>query len=325
MKGKLLVVLNVVILFLIPNANFGQTVPGLGAASGFALFTGTGASFINSGATIVTGDIGSNASIISGFPVPGTVIGLIQVMNGVSAQVAADVGTAYSDLTQTGGVLGASMVDGQIIKKGVWSTGAASTLNGTLTLDAENDPDAIFIIRIGGAFETGVSSNVILINSASLCNVYWQVNGAFSLGDGSVFRGTVITTGVISLLEGSSLLGRGLSTAGAIDLHNNVVTNPLVAAAGTITGTAAVCQGQTGVVFSVPAITNASTYIWTIPAGATITAGSNTNSITVDFSAISASGNITVQGSNSCGDGTVSANYPVTVNPLPSTSLITHF
>ncbi|HML84331.1 MAG TPA: hypothetical protein PKE52_04135, partial [Bacteroidales bacterium] len=53
---------------------------------------------------------------------------------------------------------------------------------------------------------------------------------------------------------------------------------PVPAAAGTITGPAAVCQGATGVNFSVPAIANATSYNWTLPSGATITAGSGTNS-----------------------------------------------
>ena len=62
-------------------------------------------------------------------------------------------------------------------------------------------------------------------------NVYWQINGAFSLGAGSVFYGTVIVNGAINLLEASSLTGRGLSKAGAIYLHNNVVaikTQPFI-------------------------------------------------------------------------------------------------
>jgi len=212
-------------LLAFPKANFGQVAPTLGAASSYALFTGTGASFSNIGAaTIITGDIGSNASPITGF-LSAQVVGATNAQNATSAAVAANVGTAFSDLNQGGSVLGVTIVNGQVIKKGVWSTGAAATLSGTVTLDGEGDPNAIFIIRIGGALATDPASNVILINSASLCNVYWQVNGAVSLGNSSIFRGTIIATGAISLLEASSLFGRGLSTAGAIDLHNNAVTN----------------------------------------------------------------------------------------------------
>jgi hypothetical protein len=89
------------------------------------------------------------------------------------------------------------------------------------------------------------------------------------------------------------------------------VQNP-VGAAGTISGPANVCQNQTGVSYSVPVITNAITYTWTLPSGATIASGYGTNSITVNFG--TSSGSITVKGHNSCGDGT-SSSLSVTVNP----------
>ncbi len=94
----------------------------------------------------------------------------------------------------------------------------------------------------------------------------------------------------------------------------NVIVNPLPATAGTITGTATVCQGQNFVTYTVPIITNATTYVWTLPTGATGT--STTNSIIVSFGTSAISGNITVKGNNSCGNGILST-YTVTVNPLP--------
>lgn len=323
MNCKLLYFIIAVTLIPLPKEIFGQA-PNLGTASGFALFTAVGA-FTNSGSsTYVSGDVGTNAGAFNAFP-PGTVVGQIQVANSASAQAAADVINAYGYLSTLGGsVLGVGLGNGQILTPGVYNTGAASTLNGNLILDGQNDPDAIFIIRIGGAFATGGSSTVTLINSASLCNVYWQVGGQFDLGDGSVFRGTIIVDGAINLLGTSYLNGRGLSKAGAISLTDNIV-NFLPAAAGTVSGTPVVCQGQTGVVFSVPAIANATSYIWTVPSGAIITSGANTTSITVDFTISAVSGYVTVQGSNSCGTGTVSATYAVTVNYLPITSLIWHF
>jgi hypothetical protein len=64
----------------------------------------------------------------------------------------------------------------------------------------------------------------------------------------------------------------------------------------------------------VPAIANATSYIWTLPAGASGT--SSTNSITLNYSASAVSGNITVKGTNSCGAGAVST-LAVNVSPLP--------
>ncbi len=90
--------------------------------------------------------------------------------------------------------------------------------------------------------------------------------------------------------------------------------------AGTITGSASICQGTSGVIYSVPPITNANSYDWTLPAGATIAAGTGTNSITVDFDATAVSGDITVAGVSDCGNGTASS-FAVTVNPLPTPTL----
>ena len=101
-----------------------------------------------------------------------------------------------------------------------------------------------------------------------------------------------------------------------------VFVKPLPGAAGTITGTGTLCGGTMGVAYSVPPITDAATYVWTLPAGATIASGELTNAITVDFEPDASSGNITVYGNNLCGNGTVSPGFPVTVNPIPPTPVI---
>lgn len=87
--------------------------------------------------------------------------------------------------------------------------------------------------------------------------------------------------------------------------------------AGSISGESTVCQGQTGVEYSVSAITYATGYHWTLPSGATITSGANTNHITVSFSSSASSGDITVYGTNDCinGQGESSPSFSVTVNP----------
>ncbi len=96
-----------------------------------------------------------------------------------------------------------------------------------------------------------------------------------------------------------------------------ITVNPLPSAAGTITGTTPVCQGQTGAPYSVPAIAAATGYTWTYTGGG-FTPSGNTSSITGSFSAVATSGNLRVAGTNACGTGTISAIYPITVNVLPS-------
>ncbi len=109
----------------------------------------------------------------------------------------------------------------------------------------------------------------------------------------------------------------GRRTATYLDTLMNdtavIVENPLPLAAGPITGPGTVQQGQSNVSYTIPAITHATGYTWALPTGATITAGANTQSITVTFSPMAASGNIVVTGVNACGLGPPSAPLPVTV------------
>ncbi|MCK9204293.1 MAG: ice-binding family protein [Bacteroidales bacterium] len=176
----------------------------------------------------MTGDIGTNAGPLTGFP-PGTVNGQIHVEDAVSLQASIDLGLTYFylDNLPCGEVLGTTLGNGQVIVPNTYCIGAAATINGNLTMDGQGDPNALFIIQIDGALETSTYSNVFLINGTSWQNVYWQINGAFTLGDYSAFRGNILANGAIELLEGSSLFGRGLSIAGAIHLHNNIVNSEL--------------------------------------------------------------------------------------------------
>lgn len=243
MNPKLYHIILTGIVLIMPKINYGQA-PNLGATSNFALFTAAGA-FNNVGAsTVVTGDVGTNVGAFNAFP-PGVLIGQIHVSDPVSVQAATDVETAYNDLSAVtcDSVIGTTLGNGQILPPNIYCLGAASTINGSLILDGLGDPNALFIFKINGALSTSTLASVVLINAASLCNVYWQVNGAFDLGDSSVFRGTLIANGAISLLEASSLFGRGLSRAGAISTHNNVVSISSLPNC-IITGSGIICLGQ---------------------------------------------------------------------------------
>lgn len=78
-----------------------------------------------------------------------------------------------------------------------------------------------------------------------------------------------------------------------------------------IQGPTPLCQNATGNVYSVTN-TPGSTYTWSVPAGATITAGQGTNSITVDFG--TTGGEISVIETIQCGDGP-SITFDVVVDP----------
>ena len=98
-----------------------------------------------------------------------------------------------------------------------------------------------------------------------------------------------------------------------------ITVNPLPVSVVTISGISTVCQGQNSVNYTVPIIANATSYVWTLPSGATGT--STTNSIIVNYSTSAVSGNITVKGTNTCGDGIIST-LAITVNIKPKTPVI---
>ncbi|MEI7500339.1 MAG: T9SS type A sorting domain-containing protein [Bacteroidota bacterium] len=103
----------------------------------------------------------------------------------------------------------------------------------------------------------------------------------------------------------------------------NVIVKALPEAHGPISGDTIICKPQNGVVYSVDPIANAVGYIWNVPVFANIVSGANTNIITVNFGNTSQPGNISVFGTNSCGNGPFAPLLPVGVFPFPETPHIT--
>lgn len=100
------------------------------------------------------------------------------------------------------------------------------------------------------------------------------------------------------------------------DLLVSALSSP---ATPVISGSAQVCQGASGIVYSTSAQSGAG-YNWTVPTGVTITSGQGTNSITTTWSGSASGGAISVSVSNSCGN--VTANFNVTTLALPTIPVI---
>ena len=178
-------------------------------------------------------------------------------------------------------------------------TAAAGTITGTATVCQG---------------QSGVAYSVPAIANAT--SYTWAYSGT-----GATINGTTnnITIDFSATATGGNLTVKGTNACGngTVSANYAITVNPLPAAAGVITGVSPVCQGQSGVAYSVPAIANATSYTWAY-SGTGATINGTTNNITIDFSATATGGNLTVKGTNACGNGTVSANYAITVNPLPA-------
>jgi hypothetical protein len=234
MKNKLLKTLTMVGLLLMSVQGFAQAPP-LGTAGDFVLFSTVGA-VGNTGISQITGNVGTNSGAITGF---GNVNGVMNASNGATAQCAADLLNAYNLLNSTipdffpAPLLG----NGQILGAGVYDIAGPATLNNELTLDAQNDPDAVFIFKINGAFSTAALSSVTLINGAQACNVFWKVEGLVDMASGTTMRGTVIANnGAININTDGLLEGRALSTSGAVNVSGTLAFTPIGCGSPTLMG-----------------------------------------------------------------------------------------
>tara|TARA_B110000483_G_scaffold233932_1_gene303340 strand:- start:42621 stop:45941 length:3321 start_codon:yes stop_codon:yes gene_type:complete len=201
-----------------------------GTAVNFIIFSGAGA-VANTGVSTFTGDVGSHAGAIAGFGAPSVLNGTIENENPVTLQAFLDLAAACIQLQNTPTTVTDHIVNygnGETLLPGVYAAGAAATLTGALTLDAQGDVDAVFIFKIGGAFAAAAGSSIILINGASSDNVYFIAIGAVALGAGSSMFGTFIGyPGAVSAVGGVALEGRLYATAGAIAVDTMVGAIPL--------------------------------------------------------------------------------------------------
>lgn len=159
----------------------------------------------------------------------------------------------------------------------------------------------------------GASSNLYALPTGGTGNYtyLWSSNpsGLNSTAQNPTVNPTVSTTYTVLINDGAQTASSAIT----------VSVNSLPGQAGTINGPTSICKGSTGVIFSVPLIQGATSYVWSLPAGATISSGANTNTINVDFPINANTGLVTVYGVNACGNG-LSSSYQLTLNPIPSTN-----
>lgn len=171
----------------------------------------------NTGFTTVTGDLGiSPGSSLSGFP-PGVVNGNRHLGNSTAAAAKADFDAAYthiSGLTATASI--PAQLGGTTRGPGVYtSTTDSFSLNGTLTLDAQGDPNAVFIFK-GTFLAVAQVGNVALARGAQPDNIFWHFSSTAAVGQWATFRGNVLAQSTVSVDWGANVQGRIASLGGSI-------------------------------------------------------------------------------------------------------------
>jgi subtilisin family serine protease len=202
-----------------------QIAPQLGPAQSFAVLGGS--TVTNTGASIITGDIGvSPGSAVTGFP-PGLIVsGTLHSADAATLGAQNAVTAAYSSLLGQACIrdLTGQDLGGQALIAGVYCFSSSAQLTGTLTLDAQGNPNAVFIFQIGSTLTTASASSVVLSNGGSASNVFWQVGSSATLGTTTSFAGNILALTSITLTTGVNVTGRALALNGAVTLDTNAVT-----------------------------------------------------------------------------------------------------
>ncbi|MDB6056914.1 MAG: hypothetical protein JWO95_758 [Verrucomicrobiales bacterium] len=231
------------LLAFLSSASLGRAglVPvDLGVAGDFVILSKSGITDVP--ASAITGNIGT--SPITGAAIAG--LGCVEV-NGtiftvdaagpacrvtfpvlLTAAVSA-METAYTDaagrISPDVTELGAGNIDGMTLIPGLYKWGTPVLIPTSLTLDAQGDPNAVFIFQIGQTLDVGNGAIVTLSGGAQAKNIFWQVAGQTTVGTTADFKGIILCATAIALNTGATLNGRALAQT-AVTLQMNAVTEP---------------------------------------------------------------------------------------------------
>lgn len=209
-----------------PSASAATPSVSLGTAANFAVLAGS--TVTNTGPTTINGDLGlSPGTAVTGFP-PGQVIGTVHAADGSASQAKNDLATAYDDAAGRSTTATVPVELGGTTKTpGVYESPAGTFgITGTLTLDAQGDPNAVFIFKAASTLITASASSVTLVNGARSSNVFWKVGSSATLGTYSILRGNVMALASITVTTGVTLDGRALARTAAVTLDSDTITIP---------------------------------------------------------------------------------------------------
>jgi hypothetical protein len=223
-KQKFLLLCGVVAcLALLCPALASATPVDLGDAESFAVLAGT--TITNTGATTIIGDVGVS---------PGTSITGQETINltgsyytaGAALAAKNALTVAYTDLAGRAATQTLSTnLGGLIVTPGVYTVPAGTTnLSGTLTLDGQGDPDAVWVFQMPSTLITSPNAVVNVINTGAGAGVYWLVGSSATLDTDTSFEGNILALTSITLNAGADILnGRALAREGAVTMINNTI------------------------------------------------------------------------------------------------------
>ena len=243
-----------------------SNAPNLGSALQFGAFGGT-AGITNQGInTVINGSIATTgaSTLVTGFhdataiytetplnvgngtgsiftapPMPGTATSFA-----IATQALADANAAYlsiSPASMPGGIdPGAGELGGLTLAPGVYKSdsGTFNISNGNLTLDAQGDPNAVWVFQTASGLTVGIAGptgakSVTLINGALPKNVFWYVGSSAVINGagGGTMVGTIIANSGVTLSTAGNtvqtvLNGRAISLISSVTMVNTTINVP---------------------------------------------------------------------------------------------------
>ena len=214
------------VIWAVTPVSIAQTTIPLGTAANFAVLAG--ATVTSTGLTVITGDLGlSPGTAVTGIP-PGIVNGALHTGDATAAIAKTDLATAINTANAlTLPILIAGDLGGRTLVPGLYKSTSSLAVTGALTLDAQGDPNAVWVFQIASTLTTLTGSQIILTGGAQASNIFWVVGSSATLGTTSVFKGTIMAYASITITTGATVDGRALAEVGAVTLDSNIITKPL--------------------------------------------------------------------------------------------------
>jgi len=203
-----------------------ETANNFGVLAGSAVTVAGLPSTINGGSVGVAGGsaIGLLPSQVNG--------GSLQSDTAVAILAQNNLGTAYTTAAGLGpvtslGIGPSTQLGGLVLTPGIYSIGQGAQITGTLTLNYQGNPDALFVFQIGSTLITASGGSVAAINdpnsSTAGISTYWQVGKSATLGTGTQFQGNILAYASITDDGGSTVDGRLLAETAAVNLNDTTV------------------------------------------------------------------------------------------------------
>ncbi len=179
--------------------------------------------------------MGLNPGSAQGIP-PSEINGSIHIDDQAVRTAQSDLLHAYNDAVSrstASGVLPANM-GGLTFTPGLYTNSTSVLIQGVgpgndVTLDAQGDPNAIFIFKMGSTLTTAPNAHVILAGGAKAGNIFWQVGSSATLNTTTIFKGNILAAVTITVNNGSVVDGRlfgGANSDGSVTVNGSTITVP---------------------------------------------------------------------------------------------------